>query len=279
MMIFRYLIVGISRIFFNLINTLPLGIQMIIGHFIGLLCYLFIPKRRKIAFSNINQCLNEKTISEKKQITKNHFISLGKSLIEMHLVWFGDQKKIYDKQKIIGLEYLTNSVAEGRGVILLSAHFATLEGIFCSLKEHCPKLAAMYRVQKNMAWNKIMTKGRSRNIDFLFAHTDIKSMIKSLNDNYVVWYAPDQHYAKKRSREVNFFGQKVSFNSATEDLVKITDCVVLTQFSRRLKDGSYEIEIGCPLSRENLTQEYVSRLEEYILRAKEQYYWVHKRFK
>lgn len=54
-----------------------------------------------------------------------------------------------------------------------------------------------------------MTKGRSRNIDFLFAHTDIKSMIKSLNDNYVVWYAPDQHYAKKDPGRLIFWSKSI----------------------------------------------------------------------
>jgi KDO2-lipid IV(A) lauroyltransferase len=200
----------------------------------------------------------------------------------MYAVWFGDASKIEKKILTTGEHYLTQALDQKKGVVLLSAHFTTLELPFCSLKRICSNLGAMYREQKNTSWNQAMHQGRSRHINHLFRHTDIKSLVGALKEGMVIWYAPDQHYAKKRSVVLPFFGQMTSFNSAIENIQRVTDCIVLTQFSRQLPTGEYEMAFGPPLtasSDKSITAQYVKCLESFILKAPEQYYWVHKRFK
>jgi Kdo2-lipid IVA lauroyltransferase/acyltransferase len=200
----------------------------------------------------------------------------------MYTVWFGNAAKIEKKMLITGEHYLTQALDQKKGVVLLSAHFTTLELPFCWLKRIGINTGAMYREQKNTSWNQVMHQGRSRHINHLFRHIDIKSLVSALKEGMVVWYAPDQHYAKKRSVTLPFFGQMTSFNSAIENIQQVTNCIVLTQFSRQLPTGEYEIAFGPPLTAtlDNLiTTQYVKCLESFILKAPEQYYWVHKRFK
>jgi len=281
-MFVRIVLVSALRLVFQCVNLMPYNVQKKIGSSIGWLCYWGIPKRRAVAKNNLSICFPDKTPEERGKLLRGHFYSLGQNIIDMHAVWFGHDAPIKNKMRLLNEHYLTEAIANGKGVVLLSGHFTSLELPFCSLQSICRNIGAMYREQKNDTWNKIMYEGRSRNIDRLIPHTDIKNLISALNENLVIWYAPDQHYAKKRSTPLSFFGQSTTFNSSIENIHKITNCIVLTQFSSKLPDGTYEVAFGSPIlpnEKTTITEQYVRRLESYIRQVPEQYYWVHKRFK
>ena len=51
--------------------------------------------------------------------------------------------------RVEGREHLERAIASGRGVIILSAHFTSLETGFAILEELCPGISCMYRPQRN----------------------------------------------------------------------------------------------------------------------------------
>ena len=114
---------------------------------------------------------------------------------------------------------------------------------------------------------------------------DLKSMVRSLREGTIVWYAADQSYDGKQSALVPFFGVPAMTNTATSTLAKLGRAKVLPFFPRRLPEGGYEIRILEPI--ENFpsddpvadTKKFVKLLEEQIRRSPEQYYWVHRKFK
>ena len=69
-------------------------------------------------------------------------------------------------------------------------------------------LSGMQRSADNKLWDKIMTDGRNKFIDKIFLPHQGRNLLKALNNNGSVLYAPDQDYGFKSSKFINFFNHK-----------------------------------------------------------------------
>ena len=268
------------------IVVLPLAWQLALGRVLGYCLNFVLIPRRRVADRNLAVCFPELSARERKRLREKHFQSIGMAVTEMSMAWFGSEALIRQVTTINGAEHLQRALSKGKGVLLFSAHFTTLEFPFAALKPLCPRLSGMYREQRNEMWNVLMYRGRSRNVDELFSKDSARSMIRALKNNDVVWYAPDQSYRKKYSALVPFFGEPAMTNTATSRIASITGATVLTYFYRRLEDNSgYVVDIGAPLDdfpTEDLvadTTRLMQALADYVRGCPEQYCWIHQRFK
>lgn len=274
---------GMGLIFLS--NQLPFRIQMKIGRAIGSLTYYLAPRRRRIAQVNIDLCFPGRSAQEKSALLKKHFQSLGIALLETGLSWWAPKSKLASLVKIEGLEHLQTTLAEGHSVILLSAHFTTLEIGGRLLSFYAP-FHVMYREHKNPLFEDIMRRARQRHYEKAIPRSDIRGMMRSLKQKMPVWYAPDQNYGAEHSIFVPFFGVPAATITATSRLIKMSGAKVVPFFQQRLDDDSgYQIRIYPPL--ENVRGQDPAAdtiainhcIEQEILKMPEQYLWVHRRFK
>lgn len=273
-------------LYMRAIVWLPMRWQLALGRALGrCLRFVLYPKRR-IADRNLAVCFPELSPAERKQLRNRHFESIGMSVSEMAMGWFGSETTLRELVTINGIEHLLAALERGRGVILFSAHFTTYEFGFAALKPYCPRLCAMYREQRNQMWNVIMHRGRGRSIDELFPKDSVRAMVRALKENAVVWYAPDQSYRKKYGALVPFFGEPAMTNTATSRIAAMTGAPVLTYFCKRLDEGiGYVVDIGAPLDNfptDDLTADttrLMAALTEYVRGCPDQYCWIHQRFK
>ncbi len=219
------------------------------------------------------------------QLALRHFESLGISLMEMALGRWASDKKLCSMTTIEGAEHIRETIDDGYGVILLSAHFTTLEISGRVLSLHCPPFDAVYRRFRSDFTTEILASGREVSARRVIEKNDIKSMVRSLRDGVPVWYAPDQSYHLKQSALLPFFGVPAMTNTATGTLAKLGKAKAIPFFPRRLPGGGYELVILPPLEgvpsadAEEDTRKYTAVLENQIRRCPEQYYWVHRKFK
>ena len=204
----------------------------------------------------------------------------------MALGWFGNPAKVRKLIRIQGAEHLKRALARGKGVILFTAHFTTLEVGGPLLKELSPALGAMYRPHRNKLLDRVFRHGRLRSAQEVIAKDNVRGLIRCLKRNATVWYAPDQSYFGKQSELVEFFGEPAMTTVATSQLAKLTGAAVVPYFPRRLADGSgYLMVFGAAL--ENFpsndpvadTLRLNHLLEAHIRTCPEQYYWIHRKFK
>lgn len=281
----RYAVAWLGYGWMRLVVMLPFGAQRALGKALGRLAYVLLGKRREIAARNIDACLRELPAEERARILKLHFESLGISLVEMAMGWFGPLDEVRGYVDVEGAEHLTAALARGRGVILFSAHFTPFELSWPALKALCPRLAGMYKWQRNPVMNRIMQLGRGRSYDVQIAKDNVREMLRELRANAVFWYASDQSYGGKGSVLLPFFGEPAMTNTAIGRIAKASGAAVLPQYCRRLENGRYLMTIGAPLpgipSGDEIadTRALTSKLEEYIRRCPEQYWWIHQRFK
>jgi KDO2-lipid IV(A) lauroyltransferase len=282
----KYWLSWLAYAWMRAIVLLPFSWQLWVGKRLGRVLHVVIYPRRHVAEQNLTVCFPKLSDQERNALRRSHFESIGASVAEMAMAWYGSKQTIRDLIRVEGEEYLRDALAKGKGVILFCAHFTTVEFFSPALEQLCPHVCAMYRIQRDEMINVIMTRGRRRSVDELFQKDSSRAMVRSLAENSVVWYAADQSYRRKYSALVPFFGVPAMTNTATSRLAKISGATVLTYFGRRLPDDSgYVLSIGAPL--ENFpsddlvedTTRLMKELETYVRQCPEQYCWIHKRFK
>ncbi len=282
----RRAIVLTTHLVMRLVVRLPLRTQLRLGKRLGAAGRRLLMSRRRVALRNLELCFPELSADEREALVDRHFESLGASIVETAMGWFGDVETIRRVVRIEGREHLEAGLARGKGVVLFSAHFTPMEFCFPALRALCPRFTGMYKAQKNPTMTRIMNRGRARNADELIDKDNVRAIFRNLKRNAVVWYASDQSYDRKGAELIPFFGEPAMTNTAIWRLAKASGATVLTFFLRREADDSgYVAEIGPPL--EGFPSEdpvadvarLTRRLEDYIRLCPDQYFWVHKRFK
>ncbi len=264
---------------------LPHSTALAIGRALGRLTYRFVGLRRAIVRRNVELCFPELTPAELDNLAYAHFEALGMSVIEMGLGRWASDKHLQSITEFVGAEHLQKAIESGRGIILLNAHFTTLEISGRVLALHCPPIDAVYRKNSSDFITELQRSGRERSAESTIEKRDIKKMVRSLRNGRVVWYAPDQSYNRKGSVVVDFFGVPSMHTTATSSLARLGKAVTIPFLPRRKSDGTYVMTLlpafdnfpsDDPL---NDTQRYVEVLEDHIRTCPEQYLWIHRKFK
>lgn len=267
----------------RLLARLPYNLQMHIGAFFGWVLYHLARDRRHVTEVNIRLCFPELSPEAQRKRVRAVFHHNGIGIMEAAMAWWAPISWFQDKVTLKGKEHLDKALAQGKGVIMLGAHFSTLDlgGLLFSYHY---TLNTLYRPNNNPYLDQVICNGRSRfthNID----RSDFRSVIRKLKSNEIIWYAPDQDFGMKQSVFVTFFGVPAATLTATTRLTKLNGSPVLMLAQHRLSDGRYELELF-PIIEPFPTGDEIAdatRINEEIERAirkdPEQYMWVHRRFK
>jgi len=269
----------------RLVSLLPHRVALACGRALGRLAHRLGSSRRAIVRRNIELCFPELSPDERDALAFEHFEALGMMLIEMGLGRWSSDEHLASITTMRGIEYLQKAVEKGQGVILLCAHFTTLEISGRVLAQNSPPFDAVFRKHHSNFITELQRSGRERAADDTIEKRDIRKMVRSLRAGRPVWYAPDQSYSRKGAEIVEFFGMPAMQTTATSTLARLGKAVTIPFFPRRLKDGSYEMTLLPPF--DNFpgddpvadTRRYNEVLEEHIRACPEQYYWIHKKFK
>jgi KDO2-lipid IV(A) lauroyltransferase len=265
--------------------NLPFPVQIVLGRMLGRLAYWAMPGRRRVARTNIHLCFPELSADARRRLLREHFQSLGIGVIETAMSWWAPAERLRGLARIEGLAHLHAALDHGRGVILLSAHFTTLEIGGRLLSLHAP-FHVLYRPHKNAAFEAVMQTARARHFEKAISRDDMRAMLKSLKANMPVWYAPDQNYGREHSIFVSFFGIPASTITATARLARISGAKVVPFFQERLPGAAgYRLRLhpaleDFPTGDEAAdTQRINDLIEAEIRKIPAQYLWAHRRFK
>jgi KDO2-lipid IV(A) lauroyltransferase len=271
---------GILRVF----EPLPHRLLYLLGRGVGLFFHLFPTSFKRIARRNIELCLPELDAAARGEILREHFAGLGCALFETAISWWSSNRRVRRITFIQGMEHVGAAQATGRGVLLLSAHFNSIEIGCRALAARLP-LNIMYRPTKNLLMGEFVHSRRAVQTRRAIPRDDVRTLIKALKEGEVVWYAPDQSFRKKGAEMVRLFGIPAATNTATSRIVGMTNALVLPYFFERLPGGGYKGTIHPPL--ENFpTGDAVADAERFnhiveaeVRRVPDQYLWIHRRFK
>src|ERR1041385_5671986 len=109
--------------FRGLFRCLPYGVVKGITNFIIAVGFFFVRSKRAVAKESIDIALGDSLSQEEKErIIKTCFVNLGRGMIE--LMFFADHPEMIRERVFFeGKEHLDHALREGKGAILVSAHF------------------------------------------------------------------------------------------------------------------------------------------------------------
>ncbi len=268
-----------------LLTRLPFGLQMRIGRVIGGLTRRLARRRREIAQTNLRLCFPELDAAQRQRLLAQHFCALGQGVVETALCWWGRDATLRARYQLVGERHLQAARQRGRGVILLSAHFTTLElgGRLLALTQ---PFHVLYRRHKNPLFEAVMQRARQRRFQSAIARENTRALLGRLRENQVVWYAPDQNHGGDHSVFAPFFGVSAATLTTTSRLARLSGAAVVPFFPLRLPRTQGYILVLCPALEDfpgpdpQSDAARINRLiESVVLEAPEQYLWVHRRFK
>lgn len=269
----------------RLVAKLPYRASRVLGRALGILTARLPGQRRRVARRNLEVCFPELTDADRARLLHRNLADLGLMLVEFAFAWFGSDRAIARVPcAVTGLEHLETCRRQGRGVLLVGAHFSHLELCARLVSARLP-LAGMYRVMDDPVFERAVLRARLHYADAMFAKDELRACVKYLKRGGALWYAPDQDMRGKDAVFAPFFGISAATITATHHLARLSGAVVIPFFHRREAHGGFAIRLEAPLqdfpSRDIVadTARVNAAIERMVRQAPEQYLWVHKRFK
>lgn len=275
---------GVSLLF--LLVQLPYPLLHRLGIWMGRTSMRFMKRRVSIARRNLELCFPDMAPEQRDRHIIGNFESLGMGLLETGIAWFWSDRRVKRWFTVNGLHNLKAAQRNGRGALMIGVHFMSLElgGRAMGL---CQPMMAMYRPHNNKLMEWVQTKGRMRSNKAMINRRDLRGMVQALKQGEAVWFAPDQDYGPKGSVFAPLFAvPQAATTSGTWMLARMANPAMVTVVLIRKEDGTgYELVIqpelkDYPIDSEQQAASYMNQvIEREIMRAPDQYMWLHRRFK
>ena len=271
--------------FMRLLALLPNRIQYALSHVLAKIYFRMDKRRRHIAEVNLTLCFPDKTPQQRNELLRKTFHSTTMGLFETINAWWASDKRLKKLVEIKGLEHIDVAYKNNKGILMIGAHYTTvqLSGRLISLFRD--DIQPFYKKAHNRLFEAVMTRIRNRTYKRVIENKSITELVETLKENNICWYAPDQDFGKEATVFSHFFNVPAACLVVPGVLARITNATVLSMYSQRLDNGKYLVEIA-PLDEKFPAENNVASatvlnrtLEKNILRAPDQYLWLHRRFK
>ena len=275
-----WLALGLLR----LSTLLPFKLQLVLGRNLGRLMYRLMKKRRHIAETNVRLCFPELNEDQRNEIVRKTFENNGISLFETAMAWWASKQRLKKMCEVSGLEHIQAAAEKGNGVILLTAHFCTLEIGAAMIALHHP-IQVTYKKARNPLFEAVVKSSRERNFINAIDTYDVRRTVSTIKEGHVTWYAMDQDFGANRSVFVPFMGVNTCTLTTPSRFTRMTDALIVPYFPLRDEQGKYHLKVLPALenfpgdSLEEDATRINALIEEYVRQAPDQYLWVHRRFK
>lgn len=284
---FEYILfVSFSWIF----RFLGLNVARRFAFVIAFIFYFFIPIRKETTIQNLTHAFPEFDQKKIKKITFGCYKSFAITLIEiLYMPWISENE-IRKMVKCDNFDLLNKRHSEGKGLILLSAHFGNWEfGANSVAMQMNQKILVVVKPLRNPFVTDWMNKRRTKwNNDVVSLGISIRQIYKALKQNNIVGLVADQR-GSQDSIKLEFFGRKTSVQIGPAVLAIKTGAPLIYIIPVREKDFSYKAEI-VEISTENLPESEEEKIEEITRRSTqylekiisenpEQWLWMHNRWK
>ena len=267
-----------------LLARLPWSLQRVLGRGIGRLLMVLFGSRRRVAARNLALCFPELDADAQAALLRRSFEELGIGLFEFARAWWGSVEPMRGKVTVEGLEHLQAARAGGRGVIIISGHFVTLDLAARLMCDHAP-LAGMYRPHDGAVMEWAVQRGRLRYATAMFTREELRPALRHLKQGGLLWFAPDQDTRRGESVFVPFFGHPAYSLTSTHQLARLSGAAVIAFSHVRRADGGYTLKLSpafedFPSADASAdTARVMAAIETMIRAAPTQYLWIHRRFK
>jgi len=261
-----------------------------LGRILGTAAYLTDTPHRRIVRRNLRFAFPDWTPEQIRQTTRHVFHHLGVTFVEVCQLAASSRDDLTARVKVVGSERWRKTLAENRGLIIVSAHLGNwevgMQYAACFMQKPALGVAKKIRFQPLNQWvHKLRTRFGNQ---IIYKKGALPDMRRALRSGGVVAMLVDQS-KRREGVDVNFFGYKVPTTPAAAFLAIRCKSPVLPIFCIREGTGQLTIHVDPPLEFEwsgdlradvqTNTQLITDAVERAVRKYPAQWFWVHKRWK
>ncbi len=261
-----------------------------VGAFLGAAIFRLTSFRKAVTFDNLERAFPGISRSERDRIALGAFRNYGMSIVEMLWSTGASEETLRNAVTVKNPEVAAESLARGKGLLLLSAHFGPWELLVTSLRLRLGvPFTMIVQHQRNGRIDELVNRGRSR-----YGNTtvpmgpSVREVLKALQAGKVVALLGDQS-GSREAVYVNFFGRPAATHRGAAAFSLRTGAPIVLALLVRQPDGTAEAifeEVDRSglneYNEENideLTRRHTAVLERYIRLYPDHWLWMHKRWK
>jgi Kdo2-lipid IVA lauroyltransferase/acyltransferase len=272
---------------FWLLHWLPLAVLAPLGRGLGRLLFAVARSRRRVALRNLALCLPQLDEGARRQLAREHFHWLGRSILERALLWYASPRRL---KKLIHVEGDVQFAQRSeRPVMWLVPHFMGLDvaGVATQLFQ-TKQVASIYQQQSNAVMDAAIRRGRLRfGLAEVFPRSDsAKPLLRAIRAGKPFFNLPDMDFGERDAAFVPFFGHAAATLLAPSRMARALGMVVQPVVAQMLPGAQgYRVSFLEPWSDFPSADALADTarmnrwIEERIRADPAQYLWVHKRFK
>lgn len=237
---------------------------------------------RDRALRNLGYIYPDMSEDRKRQIADAVADNAGRTMIENYDV-AGLLKRTRD-QEITGegLAAIEAARAEGRPVLMVTAHFANFEVPRAALVNRGFQIGGLYRPLSNPYFNAHYAENMKRLSGPVFAQGNQGTMglVRHIAKGGFGVLLFDLYHSG--GKPLPFLGKPAMTQTSAAEIALRTKALLVPFFAIRRADGvTFDVEIDAPIDHstpEEMTLEMTRRLEVRIDKHPEQWFWIHRRW-
>ena len=279
-----WLLMGLSRI----IRCLPHSFLLTLGRAAGILYYRFIKKQRQRA---IQQMMAGLSISEEeaKTLVKASFINMATNVFEIFYMPRLNENNFRAYIDIEHLERLTDALAEGHGVVVLTGHIGTWEWLSAAFTLSGLPVTAIAKPQPNEQYTRVLNDLRATIHVEIFSRgtSELLAAARALKQGKILGFLADQD-AGPGGAFIDFLGRLASTPMGPAVFSRKFNAPVIPAFILRQEDGRHRVIVGEALRYEDhgdtdrdlydFTVRMTRILERVVRENPTQWLWFQKRW-
>ena len=273
----------------KLMQTLSPSLADTFGSSLGGLAHAVLASRRRIALDNLERAMGDSLSDEERRvIVKSVFRNTGRTLVEFARIGKTIRTGIGEIIVDDGLEYLRRVQSEGKGGIVVTAHFGSWELFGAWVGTLGFPMDFVTGVQHNQKVDQLLTGFRKEiGVGLISLARSVRGVFKSLKANRLVGLISDQHAPS--GVVVDFFGRPASTPKGPAAFAVRSGAPVLPFVMRRERHDRHVVMAGEPIyppgsgdtdrDIKSVTAAYTKYFESCVRQYPDQWLWTHRRWK
>lgn len=285
-----YISYSFLRVYIFIGGLVPIGVNIAISKCLLRMVYPLLRSRRRVAEENLRIAFPEKSKKEIDRLVYASFENLIITFTEIFNIANMSEKQIKEYVQFENGELLRSLYDEGKGLILLSAHYGNWEFMAMAGAYHLNlDMLIPVKLLKNWFVDRIINKNRTAcgnkviNMD-----KAAFEMLKQLKNGRAIALLADQSAHENTDIFVYLFNKPTLTYKAPAELALKYKIPLTFNYCERQEDGKYIIKSELVKSDDlefnkegvaELTQRHSNMLEKLLIENPAQWVWAHKRWK
>jgi len=281
---------GLLLVAVAVLSALPARLALWAARRLGDFAFDVLRMRRRVTLGNLEQAYGaELTPPARRALARRTYRNIAMSFVELLRFAWRNPRHLADRAHLSEPQHIEAARALRRGVIYLTAHVGNWELCGSFISYYDAPLATIIADQRNPYVDRFVKRTRQRmGMEMIPIGSALRQVLRRLRAGGRVGIAAEQD-AGPGGLFLPFFGRAASTAVGPARFAYRTGAPIVIAFDHRVGIEGHRIEVYPPLLPDPTRDEtaevarimgiYAQRLEAFIRRHPDQWFWMHRRWK